>query len=254
MFFKKRGHPRGKAEKEAIEKGDDTPRPHQAKQQPPRQQQHRPHRPQQEGEDKDPPAPAAGPDHYVLILTVQFHEVVNLHPADASPAPAQGQQVDKQHVEQRHPHRLQGEGKGEPVLHPKQGQHDGPKDLKHQVSQHHPQHQGNGPYRQILQEKQPGHLPVFQADEEVSPQLPASSGQHEPGDIGHQPAQNQHHRHAGQDNNQGQAGELGGQFRYLPGEHQPIERVHQRRGNDNGDKIDQVIPGLPPGIAPGEVT
>ena len=179
---------------------------------------------------------------------------MNLHPADASPAPAQGQQVDKQHVEQRHPHRLQGEGKGETVLHPKQGQHNGPKDLKHQVSQHHPQHQGNGPYRQILQEKQPGHLPVFQADEEVSPQLPASSGQHEPGDIGHQPAQNQHHRHAGQDNNQGQAGELGGQFRYLPGEHQPIERVHQRRGNDNGDKIDQVIPGLPPGIAPGEVT
>ena len=135
-----------------------------------------------------------------------------------------------------------------------QGQGDGPQYLEEQAAQQQPHRQGCSPRRQILQDEQPCHLTVLQADEDISAKLPAPPGEHEIHDIADQPPHDGDDNGAHQDGDKRQAAHKGGQGPELLGEHQPVESVDQSGGQDDCDEVDQIVPGLPPGIPQGKLT
>ena len=130
---------------------------------------------------------------------------------------------------------------------------DGAQGLKEQIARQGPQHQGDAAHGQILQEEEPGDLPVLQADQDIGAQLPAAPGEHEAGGVLDQPADDAHHQDAGQDDNDGHGLHHAGQGKQLLGEHKAVERIDQGGGHDDGDEVDQIILGLPPGVAHGEL-
>ena len=134
-----------------------------------------------------------------------------------------------------------------------QSQYDGPQSLVQQPTQQDANGQGAAPHRQILQEKQPGHLFILQTDEDIGTQLPAAALEHEAGGVGHQPAEHTYHHDAGQHDYHGQHSHALGQGADLLGKHQGVEGVEQGGGHDHGGKIDQIILGLPLGVAQGQL-
>ena len=142
---------------------------------------------------------------------------------------------------------------GDPVGRAEQSQHHSPQCLKQQIPRRQPQEQSRAAHRQIFQKKQPGHLTVLQPDQNIGAQLPAAAGEHEAGGIGDQPAGDEHCGRAGQDDHQGQRSQFFRQIGDLPGKDQTVEGIDQSGGHHNGDEIHQIVPCLPPGVAPGKL-
>ncbi len=173
--------------------------------------------------------------------------------ADIPAAAAQGKEVDQAEADDREPQGGEGEAEGETVGQLKQGERQGPEGLVEQPAQNGAQCQGAAPHGQVFQEKQPGHLPVLQADEQVGPQLRAPAQKHELGGVGHQPAEDTHHHHRGQGDHEGQHLHPLGQGLDLLGEGEGIEGVEQGGGHDHRDEVDQIVLCLPLCVAGGQL-
>ena len=178
---------------------------------------------------------------------------MNVSLADIPAAPAQGKEVDQAKANDRQPQGGEREAEGEAVGLLEQGEGQGPEGLVEQPAQDRPQRQGAAPHGQVFQKKQPGHLPVLQADEQVGAQFPAPAQEHELCGVGHQPAEDAHHHHRGQSNHERQHLHGLSQGADFSGEGEGVEGVEQGGGHDYRDKVDQIVLGLALGVAQGEL-
>ena len=252
-FVEEGGHPGGKTEEEAEEEQDQAPRPDGGHQRVRYHHQAGPHSAQQDGGPENPAALFPRLDDHALVEPVGVDQVVDFSLADIPAAPAQGKEVDQGEADCRQPQGGEGEAEREGVGQLEQGQGHRPEGLVEQSAQGGPQRQSAASHGQVFQKKQPGHLSVLQADEQVGAQLPAPAQEHEFGGIGHQPAEDAHHNHSRQGDHYGQHLHGFGQGLDLLGEGQGVEGVEQGGGHDHRDEIDQIVLCLALGVAQGEL-